>query len=102
MQPDGVNDAASSQEVEVGNNEPIEINGDLQPVIASDPASSQDHVNKPRSILKEKKVSIKLPEAGDIIKYKVDEASEWVSAQVLSRAGKTSGKNKHCLNIKSV
>ena len=39
------------------------------------------------------------PKAGDLIRYKVDESSEWVNAQVLAKQPKQSGKNKGWINV---
>ena len=44
----------------------------------------------------------RLPTTGNKIEYKLQNSSTWHAALVLGRAGKATGKNKHCINIKNL
>ena len=87
-------------------NERIEIQPEDKEVICEEDVDPSDHsdniqtgqVGQERDT-SDQRQKIEIPPMNTTIKYKFSEAEGWVTARILSRGGKASGKNRYYVNV---
>ena len=94
---------------EVGNTENVLQDAAVSTQVVNDPIlTSDDNIAEDVEALAQvdtvpidgSNKDIVLPEIGDNINFKMMGEEEWHEAEVLARAGKVNGKNKHWMNVK--
>ena len=92
-------DTSVSQNIQHDNNDVLDSSESV-PSISDDDVNLQNNVeNEDNASPPTPRIHISLPKVKDVIKYKLNDNDDWIEANVISRGGKSTGKNRAWFNV---